>query len=155
MKQVSLKLVFIFSVWTFKTRGSRLKWKPLRKPRDYQIPDGLGSKSIPSGVWRDSTEGTQVYEPVTGKTLCPELPIISIVTKQSMKYAVSSQKLITWLRLGIHLEAELGFKPSGCDPNSICFPHVVPVWPQAVTKKMQDLSPITLNGAQLHLLPYL
>ena len=43
MKQVTLKLIFIFSVRTFKTRGARLKERTLRKAHSYQDTDGLGS----------------------------------------------------------------------------------------------------------------
>lgn len=34
-----------------------------------------------------------------------------------MKYEVSSQRLITWLRLDIHLQTDLGFKPNGSDSS--------------------------------------
>lgn len=43
MTKVTLKLIFIFSVRTFNTRGASLKERTLRKSHGYQDTDGLGS----------------------------------------------------------------------------------------------------------------
>lgn len=59
-------------------------------------------------VWQTSAaEGTQLPRPIISQ--CYVL----------MKYVVSPQRLITWLRL-IHLETDLGSKPNGLKSSIQC-----------------------------------
>lgn len=110
-RQITLMLVSIFSVWTFKTRCSNSSEGPWTRHVVIRLLMAwVPNKHQPWCLLGDKMKGTKVHGTCDEEGTLSRTPH-SLAVMLPQLYAVSCQRSVTWLRLDVHLETELGADP--------------------------------------------